>query len=270
MYYYDPNRNDARRWAAVAAALYALLLAAAFLFVSFDLGLDRIVPGEGILVDFGTTETGLGERDPRNADVQAPARSAAAATEVQPVEYETDERSEVAVQTPNPERRRPRPEQPADERPRTGAAAEPSAEKPREVDRRALFPGRTAGSTAASEGTSQGAGNAGDPSGAPEGSHEGTGQGNVGIDHDLKGREFVGELPDPGYPGNNLSGKVIIEVTVDESGKVIDAAPRAEGSTTGNRQLINAARAAALKTRFTQSEALIQHGTITYVFKLNG
>ncbi|MDE5707756.1 MAG: hypothetical protein K2H69_06350 [Alistipes sp.] len=79
MYYYDPNRNDARRWAAVAAALYALLLAAAFLFVSFDLGLDRIVPGEGILVDFGTTETGLGERDPRSADVQAPARSQRAA-----------------------------------------------------------------------------------------------------------------------------------------------------------------------------------------------
>ena len=269
MYYYDPNRNDARRWAAVAAALYALLLAAAFLFVSFDLGLDRIVPGEGILVDFGTTETGLGERDPRSADVQAPARPQRAATEVQPVEYETDERSEVAVQTPNPERR-PRREQPAGERTQSGAAAEPAAEKPREVDRRALFPGRTAGSASASEGTSQGAGNAGDPSGAPEGSHEGTGQGNVGIDHDLKGREFVGELPDPGYPGNNLSGKVIIEVTVDESGKVIDAAPRAEGSTTGNRQLINAARAAALKTRFTQSEAVIQHGTITYVFKLNG
>lgn len=269
MYYYDPNRNDARRWAAVAAALYALLLAAAFLFVSFDLGLDRIVPGEGILVDFGTTETGLGERDPRNADVQAPARSAAAATEVQPVEYETDERSEVAVQTPNPERRRPWPEQPADERPRTGAAAEPSAEKPREVDRRALFPGRTAGSTAASEGTSQGAGNAGDPSGAPEGSHEGTGQGSAGIAYDLSGRSVAGRLPEPLYPGNE-SGKVIVDVEVDASGRVIRASHRAKGSTTGSTELIEAAVSAAYKARFSQSEAVIQHGTITYVFKLNG
>ncbi|MDE5707199.1 MAG: energy transducer TonB, partial [Alistipes sp.] len=215
-----------------------------------------------------TTETGLGERDPRSADVQAPARSQRAATEVQPVEYETDERSEVAVQTPNPERR-PRREQPAGERTQSGAAAEPAAEKPRQVDRRALFPGRTAGSTSASEGTSQGAGNAGDPSGAPEGSHEGTGQGSAGIAYDLSGRSVAGRLPEPLYPGNE-SGKVIVDVEVDASGKVIRASYRAKGSTTGSTELIDAAVSAAYKARFSQSEALIQHGTITYVFKLNG
>lgn len=268
MYYYDPNRNDARRWAAVAAALYALAIVATFLFVSFDLGLDRIVPGEGILVDFGTTETGLGAQDPKSADVQAPARSAAAATQRQPVEYETDERSEVAVQTPNPERR-PQREQPTGERTQSGAAAEPSAEKPREVNRRALFPGRTVGSTAASEGLSQEAGNAGDPSGAPEGSHEGTGRSDAGIAYDLSGRSVAGRLPEPLYPGNE-SGKVVVDVEVDAAGKVTRAAYRAEGSTTGSRQLIDAAVAAAYKARFSQSEAVVQNGTITYVFKLKG
>ena len=65
MYYYDPNndKSNARRWASLAALLYALSIAAAFLFVSFDMGRDELLPGEGLLIDFGTTETGLGDRD---------------------------------------------------------------------------------------------------------------------------------------------------------------------------------------------------------------
>jgi hypothetical protein len=61
MYYYDPNndKSNARRWASLAALLYALSIAAAFLFVSFDMGRDELLPGEGLLIDFGTTETGL-------------------------------------------------------------------------------------------------------------------------------------------------------------------------------------------------------------------
>ena len=74
MYYYDPNndKSNARRWASLAALLYALSIAAAFLFVSFDMGRDELLPGEGLLIDFGTTETGLGDRDLSATDVQAP------------------------------------------------------------------------------------------------------------------------------------------------------------------------------------------------------
>lgn len=58
MYYYDPNndKSNARRWAGLAALLYALSIAAAFLFVSFDMGRDELLPGEGLLIDFGTTK----------------------------------------------------------------------------------------------------------------------------------------------------------------------------------------------------------------------
>ena len=57
MYYYDPNndKSNARRWASLAALLYALSIAAAFLFVSFDMGRDELLPGYGLLIDFGTT-----------------------------------------------------------------------------------------------------------------------------------------------------------------------------------------------------------------------
>ena len=79
MYYYDPNndKSNARRWASLAALLYALSIAAAFLFVSFDMGRDELLPGEGLLIDFGTTETGLGDRDLSATDVQAPPQQAA-------------------------------------------------------------------------------------------------------------------------------------------------------------------------------------------------
>jgi hypothetical protein len=81
MYYYDPNndKSNARRWASLAALLYALSIAAAFLFVSFDMGRDELLPGEGLLIDFGTTETGLGDRDLSATDVQAPPQQAATA-----------------------------------------------------------------------------------------------------------------------------------------------------------------------------------------------
>ena len=107
MYYYDPNndKSNARRWASLAALLYALSIAAAFLFVSFDMGRDELLPGEGLLIDFGTTETGLGDRDLSATDVQAPPQQAAAEASRQQVEYVTSEREEIAVQTPQPEKK---------------------------------------------------------------------------------------------------------------------------------------------------------------------
>lgn len=87
------------------ALLYALSIAAAFLFVSFDMGRDELLPGEGLLIDFGTTETGLGDRDLSATDVQAPPQQAAAEASRQQVEYVTSEREEIAVQTPQPEKK---------------------------------------------------------------------------------------------------------------------------------------------------------------------
>lgn len=52
MYYYDPNDRKPRRWATVAAAAYALLLAVAFASVSFDFRQIRSKPGETLEIDF--------------------------------------------------------------------------------------------------------------------------------------------------------------------------------------------------------------------------
>ena len=75
---------------------------------------------------------------------------------------------------------------------------------------------------------------------------------------------MVGKLPKPSYPGNE-SGKVVVDVTVDASGRVTYASYRAQGSTTNSKRLVDAA---ARKARFSSSESLMQTGTITYVFTL--
>ena len=143
------------------------------------------------------------------------------------------------------------------------------AEKPREVNRKALFPGRTEGSSSRSEGTETGKGNQGDPAGTPEGSHEGTGTGTDGNSASLSGRSLVGGLPSPDYRAKD-QGRVVIEIVVDQQGRVTSAAYRAKGSTTQNNVLVNAALRAARGARFNVDESapLSQTGTITYNFRM--
>lgn len=110
---------------------------------------------------------------------------------------------------------------------------------------------------------------------APEGeanTASGTGLGldlvSGNLDKGLEGRGLVGALPKPDYKVN-VTGKVIIDVTVDAAGRVTSAEFHAQGSTTSNAVLVEAARRAAMKARFTESESFVQGGMITYVFKMN-
>ena len=107
--------------------------------------------------------------------------------------------------------------------------------------------------------------NAGNPR-APEGEDKASGTGPGlnpdgldQLDQGLKGRGLVGDLPKPSYPGEK-GGKVVIRVT--------GASFEPKGSTTDAAELIEAAKAAARKARFTESRAAVQGGTITYIFRM--
>ena len=115
--------------------------------------------------------------------------------------------------------------------------------------------------------------NAGNPR-APEGEEKASGTGPGlnpdgldQLDQGLKGRGLVGNLPKPDYPGNK-TGKIVIRVTVDASGRVTGASFEPKGSTESDPQLVSAALEAARKARFTESRAAVQGGTITYVFRM--
>lgn len=115
----------------------------------------------------------------------------------------------------------------------------------------------------------------GDGTGIGDGTGSGTGGGNgngngkgSGSGYSLAGRSALSK-PAPNYNCNE-EGKVVVEVTVDQNGNVIEARPGARGTTNAASCLTSQAKAAAMKTKWSASPtgASKQVGTITYVFSL--
>lgn len=85
---------------------------------------------------------------------------------------------------------------------------------------------------------------------------------------DLGGRDMLGELPRPAYNGIQEEGRVVVNITVNPEGSVIDTRINNRTNTT-NVQLRNAAVEAARRTKFNSIGGKNnQTGTITYYFKL--
>ncbi len=120
--------------------------------------------------------------------------------------------------------------------------------------------GNTGGS---GEGTKQGVGNGDD-----------TGHGNNTIGYngkggyDLNGRVLL-KKPER-MTDSEEDGVVVVQIIVDEGGKVIKATPGQRGSTTTSANLYAKARQAALSAKFNASPdgAQEQRGTYTFVFTL--
>lgn len=159
----------------------------------------------------------------------------------------------------------------------------PSETKP-VVNTKALFPSKT--KNTASNGTGTQAGVSGSPDGTEgsniytgngvgsgggtgggSGTGSGTGVGN-GVSFNLDGRN-ASTLPKPEYNGTE-EGKVVVEVTVDKTGNVVNAIPGVKGSTTLDDYLLAVAKKAALQSKFNRKPdaPAFQKGSITYRFVL--
>jgi TonB family protein len=116
-------------------------------------------------------------------------------------------------------------------------------------------------------GGKNGLGGTGGGTGGGDGTGKGTGIG-PGITANLKDRKPI-NLPKPEYK-HQVEGTVVVEVTVNQEGKVTQAVPGAKGSNTVDESLWEAAKQAALLARFDKKSdaATFQKGTITYVFRL--
>ncbi|MDP1803346.1 MAG: hypothetical protein Q8L81_18430 [Bacteroidota bacterium] len=115
-------------------------------------------------------------------------------------------------------------------------------------------------------GNGNGGGN-GDGDGPGEGPGKGPGMGGkIGID--LKGRAVV---KPPQLPKDTKEeGKVVVEITVDSEGNVIEANPNGRGTTTSSALLKAKAKQAALATKFNvEGKFEEQRGTITIIFSFN-
>jgi colicin import membrane protein len=141
-------------------------------------------------------------------------------------------------------------------------------DKPRQVDKRALYSGKSKSSDSDnSKGIEDQSGNQGSPDGGADSDSYSLGTGS-GISFDLEGRGSV-SLPKPELIYQK-QGIVKVEIIVDRQGNVVSAAAGVKGSTTLDNYLLNAAKSAALKSKFTaRPEAPFhQKGYITYHFKL--
>ncbi len=141
-------------------------------------------------------------------------------------------------------------------------------EKPREVNRSALFPGKGTAATQG-QGDGSGSGNQGMLHGTADGSIYGTGLGTQGTGYDLAGRSLKSTLPQPDYRVQN-DGKVVVRIKVDRDGNVVEAKADQKGSTVIDATLYEAAERAARAAKFNPSpnSPIHQNGVITYIFKL--
>lgn len=161
-------------------------------------------------------------------------------------------------------------------------------EQPRKADEKSLFKKRT--TTRADEsgyGDGEAPGNKGSEDGDPNGDPNGNGYGNGGNGgsgngtgtgigdgskdgvgtYDLKGRTLSRR---PVIEDNTKeTGKVVVSIVVDRSGRVTKAMPNQKGTTTLNPALLEKAKQAALDTRFSPNPTAPeeQFGTMTIVFK---
>ncbi|MFR9594322.1 MAG: hypothetical protein SNI57_07220, partial [Rikenellaceae bacterium] len=97
-YYKQDDDRAPRRWGVAAMLLYFVGVACVLLFVSFCF--DIPTPAEeGILINFGVSETGSGTKDLAATDVAAPTPPQPKVT-APPVETPTDDRGEVDIPAP--------------------------------------------------------------------------------------------------------------------------------------------------------------------------
>ena len=143
----------------------------------------------------------------------------------------------------------------------------PRQEEPK-LDPRATFPGMSQQDDKATAPHAGSEAAEGFKAGQPDGNtKEGRTQGSANAH--LQGRNVVGTISKPVYNAQ-LEGTVVVQVKVNQYGEVTEAVPGVEGTTVTDKGLWNAARAAAMKTKFNMKAdaPVVQTGTITYIFKL--
>jgi TonB family protein len=288
----------------IGTIIFHVILLVLLLFLGFYTPLP--LPGEeGILVNIGDAENGLGMEEPAPVEEkEEPVTEPQEAVEEQappppvvkpdpkPVKEEVvtqDFEKTAAIEAAKKKKEEDRKKQielenqrkAEQERLRKEAEARQKQEeenrKIAEINNRtkgAFGTPTGSGGTGSGTGQNQGVtfpgGNQGTPTGDPNagtyGPGTGTGTRGPGISYSLSGRTAT-STPKPNYPGRE-EGTVVVKITVDRNGRVTAAEPGQRGTTTMNPDLHDAAKRAALLAKFNVDEdaPAFQTGTITYRF----
>ena len=251
----------------IGTLLFHALLLISFLFMGLTYRIPP-PPEEGISINFGFEEQGLNEVRPEDNSLESNPIVEEVLKESIEVEQEiiTQETVETEVIEKPKETKKEivEPIQPEEK------IEEVIIEEPEPVvNTKALYTGSKK-KEKQSDGNRKISGNQGSIEGdINSNKYEGGGIGVDGEAYQLLGRS-VSFKAKPIYKVQ-LEGKVVVDITVDQLGNVVNAIAGVKGSTTLNSELLKRAKEAALKTKFSAKESAPtrQQGKIIYNFRLN-
>jgi outer membrane biosynthesis protein TonB len=280
------------------AFLFTVLICIALFFVLFFISwsLPQIpvpVQDQGIEVNLGNSETGLGDVAPQmpgeptiaeETNNNPPKTSAAPKEPEQTKDLEdNDDADTPPIRASNKPVKQPKPnvtETPVVKKTTTQPVTNPTPAPPKP---KAVYKGGT--STAASggngadsyngvknQGIAGGSGDQGKPNGNPNSDsysgNGGTGKSGVTIRSGLAGRRFA-KLPSF-QDEFNENAKVAVDIVVDRSGNVTSASVNPRGTTTTNANIRSIAVTKARQLKLNAGNEEEQSGTIVFDFKLRG
>jgi hypothetical protein len=261
-----------------------------FLFVKWTLPVQPPEPAEeGIEVNLGNSDMGMGDDQPMSPDRPSPSVARAAYTPPkaspdvsQPVkDIETDDKDEDAPEIVKPTVTRPNatkaPEKDIVEKTATKPTPvtnpTPPAPKPKAVFKGVAGDGKGGNESdsykkGGNQGIAGGTGDQGKPGGNPDSKNYeggGRGTGGVSISRGLQGRRVAFT---PAFEDEfNENAKVAMDIKVDETGRVVSAEYQPRGSTTSDASMKAIARRKAMQVRFSTGEGE-SVGTIVFNFRL--
>lgn len=241
----------------------------------------------GMSVNFGTSDVGTGDEQafsytpiaaaPTPAE---PAPTPPAANEEEIATQDLEEAPVIAPAKPVKKTPTPTPVEPPKTPTKPVVNTSPAAPPQPRADENALFKPGAFGkpNNSTGDGTGGGKGDQGELGGDPnsrnyEGSGSGFGTGNGdGIGDGnvrLAGRKlrFKPEVNDR----SQAKGKVVIQIKVDRTGKVVEARYTQAGSTTADEGLVRTSIEAAYKYRFDENSnaSEVQTGAISFIYKVH-
>lgn len=266
-------KTKEQKISAAVSVLLIVMLVLVFRFVSI---INVIEPPEeaGIAINFGNTAVGSGPVEPAKPTKVAPESAPEPVTEPDTPEVEnivTQDQTDAPAVVSKPEVK-PTP------KPNPKPVTKPVEPKPDPKPDSSVLDALNSvtgaetvdGETSTGQGPGDGPGNKGDINGDPYANTyfgaPGTGQGGKG--YGLNGR---GKVAGSGVaPDCFETGKVIVEIQVNRSGKVVKATPGKRGTTNRAACLLTAAQQSAMTYKFSAAPKAkdIQIGFVEVIFKV--
>lgn len=264
---YLETKEEKRSFAITSAIFMLLLLLCVFLGLSY---MDP-PPENGIAINFGTSDAGMGDIQPTEPvasspqPVQAPAEATPVAEEV----ITQDVNDAPVIVNEKPQKEKPK------EAVKPQPKAEPAPPTPSKATNDALNSlingPKSEGKATGGQGDDDKQGDKGKIDGTLGGSYgQGTGgKGTGGNGNYQLGNRNALAKPAPKYTCNE-QGVVVVQISVNKSGKVISANAGVRGTTNAATCLLDQAKEAAMKTTWEPDPDAPdkQVGKIIYNFKL--